>query len=91
MRGDGLHQLQTIARNITEPKQNPFKYRESREIKRARADAMRVKRMPQARTLSKQVWKLKKGREEECGVAAGNAARSPTEQLACTSLKLSNS
>ena len=49
-----------MARNITEPKRNPFRYVESKEVKQLRHRAMQQRHTPEARALWKQVWKKKK-------------------------------
>ena len=59
-KGDSLRNLQRAACSITEPKRNPFKCVESREIKQLRARAVRLRHTPEARAIWKQVWKLKK-------------------------------
>ena len=59
-KGDRLKHLQRVARQITETRTNPFRYVESRDIKELRAEAMRRKHTPAARTLWKQVWQRKK-------------------------------
>ena len=62
-RGDRLDQLQRVAKSVTEPRRNPLKYVESREIKQLRSRATRQRHTPEARVLWKQLWKLKKLRK----------------------------
>ena len=64
-KGDRVKDLQKLALTITEKKQNPFRYVESREIRQLRAKAMRQRRTPEARALWKEVWKKKKKQRKE--------------------------
>ena len=77
-KGDRVRDLQRVALAITERKQNPFRYVESREIKQLRAEAMRKKRTPEARTLWKEVWKRKKNSTGTSGTGTSSKKSSGT-------------
>ena len=64
-KGDRLRDLQTVARQITETRKNPFRYVESKEIRAMRAEAMRLRDTPEARALWKQVWRRKKQHKDQ--------------------------
>ena len=64
-KGDRLGALQKLAVAITKPRQNPFRYVESREIKQLRAEAVRRKHTPEARALWKEVWNKKRQHREQ--------------------------
>ena len=64
-KGDRIRELQQLAASITQPRQNPFRYVESKEIKQLRARAVRQRRTPEARSLWKEVWKRKKQHRDQ--------------------------
>ena len=64
-KGDKVRELQQLAASITQPRRNPFRYVESREIKQLRARAMSHRRTPEARALWKEVWKRKKQHKDQ--------------------------